>query len=124
MNSVLVVDDSKFARRNMRIALEEMGFAVEEAANGTEAVSRYSPERHRLVTLDLLMPGMDGTELLTKLREVNSAAKILVATADIQLTTRRTVESLGATAIINKPIQREDLKRVVKAILEGSVTSC
>lgn len=124
MSLILVVDDSRFSRRAMRQALEECGHVVEEACNGAEALARYAERGYDLVTLDLLMPVMDGLTTLKKLREINPALKIIVATADIQSSTRDEVEKLGAAALINKPIDRDQLKRVVASIAERNLSTC
>jgi CheY-like chemotaxis protein len=122
MSSILVVDDSKFARRSMRCALEELGYLVDEAGNGNEALERYVLKRHDLVTLDLLMPGMDGMTALARLRELNPAVKTIVATADIQESTRQEASALGANALINKPLNREELQRTVADLLQRGLS--
>jgi CheY-like chemotaxis protein len=116
---ILVVDDSGLARRMIRQLLEEMGHSVEEAADGAEALERYVVHHHDLVLLDLVMHGMYGLEVLGKLRQINPAAQVIVATADIQKSTREQVKAGGAAAIVNKPIKREELMSVITTVLSG-----
>jgi two-component system chemotaxis response regulator CheY len=116
---VLIVDDSSLARRMTRQALEEMGHTVEEATDGAQALERYFLNRHDLVILDMVMNGMYGLEVLTKMRELNPAVRVIVATADIQQSTQDQVKAAGASAFINKPLNRAALTAVVGKILEG-----
>jgi two-component system, chemotaxis family, chemotaxis protein CheY len=116
---VLIVDDSSLARRMTRQALEEMGHTVEEATDGATALERYFLNRHDLVVLDMVMNGMYGLEVLTKMRELNPDVRVIVATADIQQSTQDQVRAAGAAAFINKPLNRASLTAVVAKVLEG-----
>jgi two-component system, chemotaxis family, chemotaxis protein CheY len=120
---VLVVDDSGLARRMMRQLLEEMGHTVEEATDGATALERYFLHRHDLVLLDMVMNGMYGLEVLTKMRELNPNVRVIVATADIQTSTRDQARGAGASAFVNKPVNRKELVGVVTTVLEGGNVS-
>lgn len=119
---VLVVDDSALARRSLRQSLESLGYSVEEASEGAQALERFFVNPPDLVILDLVMNGMYGADVLTKLRELNPEAKVIIATADIQTATADQVRSAGAKGILNKPVNREKLSLAVKAILAGGET--
>ena len=120
MNSkVLVVDDSGLARRVIRKMLEELGHEVEDVSDGTQALERYVLNHHDAVVLDLLMPGMYGMEVLRKLKELKPELPVIVASADIQRTTREQVQEAGAVAMVNKPVTREQLAEVLAVVLEG-----
>lgn len=116
---VLVVDDSALARRTVRQALEEMGHTVEEARDGAEALERYFLNQHDLVVLDMVMEGMYGLEVLMKIKQLNPDVRVIVVTADIQSSTKAEVRAAGAAALINKPVVREELTRVVNSTLKG-----
>lgn len=116
---ILIVDDSGLARRLTRQYLEELGHSVEEASDGAAALERYVLNRHDLVVLDMVMHGMYGLEVLGKLRELNPDLRVIVATADIQKSTRDQVREAGAAAIINKPLQRDQLASVLNTVLSG-----
>lgn len=118
---VLVVDDSSLARRTVRQLLEEMGHNVEEAIDGAQALERYFLNRHDLVILDMVMNGMYGLDVLAKMRELNPAARVIVATADIQQSTLEHARAAGAAAFINKPLNRQELTRLVELVLAGGV---
>ena len=116
---ILVVDDSGLARRLVKQYVEELGHTVEEAIDGTQALERYVLNRHDAVILDMVMHGMYGVEVLTKLRELNPELRVIVLTADIQKSTRDQVKAAGAAAMINKPVKREELVSVLNTVLAG-----
>jgi two-component system chemotaxis response regulator CheY len=119
---ILIVDDSSLARRTLRQILEQQGYTVDEAPDGAVAIERYFIERHDLVFLDMVMEGMYGLEVLKKVRQLNPEAKVIVATADIQSSTRDQAREAGAAALVNKPLNREEVIRVVSAVFDGGVT--
>lgn len=116
---VLVVDDSSFSRRTLRLLLESMGLSVEEASNGAEALERFYINAPALVLLDLVMPDMTGNEVLAKFHELNPAVPVIIATSDLQAATADDVRAAGAVALINKPITRTVLETTVRAALAG-----
>jgi two-component system chemotaxis response regulator CheY len=119
--NILVVDDSGLARRIMRQILEQLGYSVEEAPDGVAALERYVINRHNVVLLDMVMHGMYGLEVLTRFRELNPQLPVIIATADIQKSTRELVRAAGASAMINKPVNKEELASVLETVLSGGV---
>ncbi|MEO6005663.1 MAG: response regulator [Opitutus sp.] len=119
---VLIVDDSSLARRTLRQLLEGLGCHVEEASDGVQAIERYFINRPELVILDMVMSGMYGLDVLAKMREMDPAACVIVATADIQTSTAEQVRAAGAKAILNKPVNRDQLTSTLKAVLAGGDT--
>ncbi|HZI49399.1 MAG TPA: response regulator, partial [Pyrinomonadaceae bacterium] len=100
---ILIVDDSALSRRTMRKILESAGYEAVEADDGMTALELYFLEKPNLVLLDLVMKGMYGLDVLVKLREMDPKALVVVASADIQSSTRQMVDEAGALAFINKP---------------------
>ena len=119
--NILVVDDSALARRTLRQILTDLGHTVEEASDGAQALERYFINRHDVVFLDMVMEGMYGLEVLAKFRELNPEARVIVATADIQQSTREQAKAAGAAAMINKPLNRDEIARVMSAVLTGGM---
>ena len=117
---ILVVDDSGLARRLTRKMLEDWGYEVEEASSGPQALEQYVLGQHDLIVLDMLMAGMYGLEVLNKLKELNPGVPVVVATADIQLSTRDQVKAAGASAMVNKPINQEELAEVLELVWKGA----
>jgi len=116
---ILIVDDSSLSRRIVRGFLESAGHEVTEASDGIAAIDRYSLEKPDLVLLDLVMGGMGGLEVLQKLRENDCEARVIVATADIQASTREMAAQAGSRGFLNKPIRKEELLSAVTSGLEG-----
>lgn len=114
---ILIVDDSSMSRRIVRGILESAGHEVAEAADGMAALERYSLDRPDLVLLDLVMNGMPGLDVLQKLREIDGKARVIVATADVQNSTREMTELRGSVGFVSKPIKTEALLGVVNSVL-------
>ena len=118
---ILIVDDSSLSRRTLRRILEAAGYEVVEAEDGMTALERYFLEKPQLVLLDLVMKGMYGLDVLVKIREMDPEALVVVASADIQSSTRTMVDDAGAQSFINKPFVSEQVIAAVEAALaEGA----
>ena len=109
MSHILIVDDSTFARANLRRPLEEAGYTTIEASSGQKALEIVQTVKPDLVTLDLLMPGLSGLETLIQLLPLCPDSKIVVISADIQSATQQELIEAGAHAFLNKPVAKADL---------------
>ncbi len=119
MANILVVDDSALSRRVSRRILEGAGHAVTDVADGMTALERYSLEKPDLVLLDVTMTELDGLEVLRQLRAMDSSAIVVMATADVQSSTRMLAEAGGASGFVAKPFIAEAILRAVDAALVG-----
>ncbi len=119
---ILIVDDSAFSRRSVRVVVESLGYPVEEAQDGAQALERFYMSPPDLVILDLVMPNMTGNEVLAKMSELNPAVPVIIATSDVQKSVAEEVRKAGAKALINKPINRDLLEATVKTVLAGGNT--
>ena len=124
MARILIVDDSSLSRRVMRRILEEAGHTVDEAADGLAALERYAIAKPEMVLLDVTMQEMDGLEVLRQLRLIDPDARVVMATADVQSSTRTLAESGGAVGFIAKPLSTDGVRRAVDSALvcEGGAT--
>jgi two-component system chemotaxis response regulator CheY len=118
---ILIVDDSGLSRRTLRQILEPAGYDVVEAEDGLSALERYFLEKPDVVLLDLVMKGMYGLEVLTKLRELDGDAKVVVVSADIQTSSQQLVEAAGAKAFVNKPFDKAEILNALTAVLAGTI---
>ena len=118
---ILIVDDSGLSRRTLRQILEPAGYDVVEAEDGLTALERYFLEKPDVVLLDLVMKGMYGLEVLTKLRELDADAKVVVVSADIQTSSQQLVEDAGAKAFINKPFDKAEILSALTTVLAGTI---
>jgi len=116
---ILVVDDSGLARRRARSILESAGYEVLEAEDGIAALEHYFIARPDVVVLDLVMKGMYGLEVLTKLREMDEAAKVIVVSADVQTSSQRLVNDAGASGFLVKPLEADQILPLIRTTLEG-----
>lgn len=99
--------------------LRELGHEVVEAQDGIAALETYFLEKPAIVFLDINMKGMNGFEVLSKLRELDPQARVVIATADIQASTRSIAESSGAMGLVTKPFVAADITRALQKTLEG-----
>lgn len=116
MAKILIVDDSATSRSIAALMIGD-AHALTEASSGQEALDRMSAESFDIVLLDLLMPGMGGFEVLGLLAARGSRVPVIIATADIQNSTRAHAKALGASALINKPLMRRSLEAAIAAAL-------
>lgn len=117
---ILIVDDSGMARRGTRRILEGAGYEVVEAEDGLGALEQFFVQKPALVVLDLVMKGMYGHDVLTRLREMDAAARVIVVTADVQHSSRHLVEASGAAGFLTKPVNADELLRAVRDALGES----
>jgi PAS domain S-box-containing protein len=111
--TVLVVDDDPASRGLLTRYLVKEGFRVVEAADGAAALRRAAESRPHVITLDVLMPGMDGWAVLTALKADPALADIPVVMLSV-VDEKRVGFALGASEFLTKPIERERLVAVLK----------
>lgn len=119
---VLVIDDSDDSRWLMRTALEDIGCEVLVAANGEEGFWIAHREKPDLITLDLMMPQMDGWEVLASLKRDSSLAAIPVVVVSAVADEHRGA-LLGAMEALSKPVTRQQLETVLSRLLLPSKAS-
>ena len=106
---VLVIDDEELVRNSLRQVLLEEGYQVDVASDGADGILRLRERRPDAILVDLMMPGMNGTQFLRTLRDDPSMADIpvVVMTAVTGLTVHPL--SLGATDVLEKPFDVDEL---------------
>ncbi len=114
--TVLVIDDQPAARDVLRRMLLREGLRVRVASGGQQGVDMARAERPDVITLDLMMPGMDGWQTLTVLKADPELADVPVIILTL-LDERKRAYALGAADYVAKPVERERLARVVRAQL-------
>jgi signal transduction histidine kinase/DNA-binding response OmpR family regulator len=112
---ILVVDDEKHIRALLRQQLEEVGYAVIEAENGRQAIQLATAERPDLIILDILMPGLDGFEVTTILKQNNETAAIPIMILSI-VEDREKGYRLGVDGYLTKPVDAEQLLSTVSLL--------
>lgn len=113
---ILAVDDEKRMVRFIQLNLEQDGFQVITAYNGREALEQVRTQLPDLVLLDIMMPDIDGFEVLKKIREV-STVPVIMLTAKGEEDDRVKGLELGADDYITKPFSPRELVSRIKAVL-------
>jgi signal transduction histidine kinase/CheY-like chemotaxis protein len=112
-NAVLVVDDDPVARNLIQRSLEKEGFATVAAADGPEALRLARQLHPSAITLDVMMPGMDGWQVLGQLKADPNSCDIPVIMVTI-VEDRNLAYSLGATDYLTKPVDRDRLANILR----------
>jgi DNA-binding NtrC family response regulator len=115
---ILVVDDERNIRNNLRMVLEAEGYKVDTASNGDDAVIRVKERHYDIVLVDIQMPKMDGLELLRYLRALRPRMPVVMLTA--YGTVRRAVDAmkLGAVDFLEKPFDPKNILVLCEEILQ------
>jgi two-component system chemotaxis response regulator CheY len=118
--SVLIVDDALFMRMMIKDILSKDGLEViGEAENGVEAVKKYADLRPDLVTMDIVMPEMDGIEAVRNIMKLDPAARVLMCSAMGQQPLVVEALEAGAKDFIIKPFQPAKVVEAVRKALQG-----
>jgi DNA-binding response OmpR family regulator len=109
-----VVDDDEVVRKVVRMVLEADDFEVVEAASGPEALASVAAEHPPLMVLDIMMPGMDGIEVLHRLPP---DVRVLMLTARDDAATEAASRAAGAADFLSKPFSSVELLDHVERLL-------
>lgn len=120
-NPILIVDDEQTIRLGFSVALRSAGFDVEMAADGREAVDLAAKSPLDCIVIDLRMPGMDGLQAATELRESGFAAPIVLASAFADHATAVAAIGAGITDFLTKPVKPSQLRYAVNHALSRHV---
>jgi CheY-like chemotaxis protein len=127
IHSIAIVDDDSDTRNSMRLILEPLGYAVSVACGGRDAIRLLNSEAVDLVITDIMMPDMDGFELIVALRQrfpkirsiaISGGGGILKSDTWLQI-----ARGFGADVILQKPITRDHLMTAIKEAETHSWTS-
>jgi FixJ family two-component response regulator len=114
---VLVVDDEKNIRLTVRGALSSLDLETEGAVNGEEALAKMTEAEYGMVLLDLKMPGMDGLEVLRRIRDQYPAVPVALITAHGTIETAVEAMKLGAVDFLQKPFAPQEIRDLVSRVL-------
>jgi DNA-binding response OmpR family regulator len=116
---VLVIDDEAVLRGLLQEMLAAFGYDADVAANGAAGVARFREGTYATVITDLLMPDMNGLEVVTALRTIDPLINIILLTGSAPGLTPARAREMGVT-LLNKPIALRDLKTAVDAACRTS----
>ncbi|AOZ73289.1 DNA-binding response regulator [Boudabousia tangfeifanii] len=116
MTTILVVDDEETFRDTLSFSLRQDGFKVFTACDGNKALEVFARQKIDLVLLDLMMPGMSGTEVCKQLRQ-ESNVPIIMVTAKDEVVDKVVGLELGADDYLPKPYSYRELLARIRAVL-------
>ena len=117
MDKVLLADDESAITTNLAPFLERAGFTVAVAADGAEALSQVTSFAPDLIILDVLMPKLDGREVLRRLRRAGNWTPVVLLTQVGESTERAMALEEGADDYLNKPFDPHELVARIRAVL-------
>ncbi len=115
---VLVVDDEDIVRESLRDWLSAAGYRVEVADSGEKALRIIKQNKNKIMLADLVMPGMDGIELMKKAREIVPSISTVIITAHGTIQTAITAIREGAYDYIEKPFCPEKVEHLIKNMIK------
>lgn len=118
MSKILVVDDAAFMRMMLKDILSKEGYeVVGEAANGLDAIEKFSSLKPDLVTMDITMPEKDGLQALKEIKKMDSGARVVMCSAMGQQEMVIDAVQSGAKDFIVKPFQGDRVLEAIKKAL-------
>ena len=113
----LVVDDEKGVVAELKELLEMRDYKVYSATSGEEALSIMKKENPNIVVLDILMPGMDGIEVLRQIKKTHPKTRVIMLTAVEDEGMKKMTTSLGASGYLTKPYSFEEVVGISRKII-------
>lgn len=122
--TILLAEDDEYVRDMTRSVLTDFGYTVIEAVNGADAVTKFTEhnESINLLLLDLIMPKMNGTEALDKIRQIRPGIKAIFSSGYAPDTIRQKAALADGIHLIAKPASPTELLRKVRQVLDEKVT--
>lgn len=114
---ILIVDDQYGIRILLNEVFRKEGYKTFQAANGVQALAILENDDPDLVLLDMKIPGMDGIEILKRMREKDAAIKVIIMTAYGELDMIQEAKDLGALTHFAKPFDIDEIRDAVKEVL-------
>lgn len=120
MTKILIVDDSSFARQRLKQIFENGGHEVVGCAvNGTQALQMFQELKPELVTLDFLMIGKSGEEVLKDIMELDPDARVIMISGSGDVTIAERVKQAGAKEFLEKFSEKRDFLSVIEQVMQA-----
>ena len=117
---ILITDDSILARKQLKDIISTLGSPVFiEAVDGQDAINKYKESKPDLVFLDIVMPKKDGNAAIREIMEFDSEANIIIASSVGGQSQLKLALEAGAKDFIQKPLDKDQVLKVVSKFLEG-----
>jgi len=113
-----IIDDEPIIHDVLGQLLTSEGYEVEPSMSGEEALAKHSSQAFDLILLDLLMPGLDGIEVLKRIKRIDPLAMVIIITAYASVESAISAMKIGAFDYIQKPFKHDDLLMTIHRALE------
>lgn len=116
---ILIIDDSKIVRQYHKEILQDMGYGIDEAENGMEALEKSLSKKYSLFLVDVNMPIMDGYTFIEKIRKLEHffLTPIIMISTEAEEMDKKKAYEVGATLYYIKPIKPDILGIAIKVLL-------
>ena len=121
-DKVLIIEDEKNIARVLQLELEFEGYAVDIAYTGTDGLIKYREGKWDLVLLDLMLPGLNGLDVLRRIRATEDETPVILLTAKNNTDDKVTGLDLGANDYVTKPFEIEELLARVRSAIRFAKT--
>ena len=116
---ILIVDDEADIRAEIAEYVQGKGYEVEEAADGVEALEKFEAAPADLVITDIMMPRVDGYEVIRRIREIDPRVTIIATTGHHSPADLNKAKEAGASLTMKKPVRLRELGQKLKSLLEA-----
>jgi len=118
---ILLIDDDEFVRKTISKALEKAGYRVDTAESGAEALEKARTNFYNLALIDIRLPDMEGTKLLTAIKDTIPKMVKIILTGYPSLQNAIDAVNKGADAYITKPVDIAELHKIIKEQLKKQI---
>lgn len=115
---ILVVEDDRFYQELYCEVFEEEGYEIDSTFTGEEALSRVKDNAYNLMVLDMVLPGIDGQEVLSRVKQIRPTMDVIITTGYASVESAVKALKTGASDYLTKPINPEELKLSIKRCIE------
>lgn len=118
--SVLYAEDEKFLQDSTSKFFKKLFKSVDVASDGQEALDMYRDNKYDIVITDILMPNMDGLELIRNIRNINEKQEIIINSAYTETEFKEEANRYNITSYIRKPIQMNEIVKIISDYIDKS----
>ena len=125
-DQILLVDDDDQLRLMLKIVLERAGYVVQEAASGREAIRLFEATPMEIVITDLIMPEVEGIEVIKALRVIDPSVKVIAMSGGGRISSQcylAIARGMGAHRTLEKPFSHQDLLKAIAEVSESKQIS-
>lgn len=119
MIKILIIDDDHSIRETLEMFLREKGYDVATSEDGEKGLASVQRERPDIVILDIRLPGMDGLEVLRRIKEKEEGIHIIMITAYHDTETTKHAMKLGAYEYIHKPLDADEFEIAIEKVVDN-----